>query len=188
MISHIKGKVLDTDAKSTIIDVNGIGYKIASTFEIISSLSLGNEASFWTHLAVREDALDLYGFKEKTDLELFKLLNTISGIGPKTSIGIMDSATPSSIRKAVISEDPSHLTKMSGISAKVANKIVLELKGKLGGFEDSEEDFKEELEALEALKSLGYNQNEAREALKGVSRDIQDTSLKIKEALKILGR
>ncbi len=187
MISRLSGTIVDADLRSLTLDVNGVGYKIYTTAGILER-QIGENAVFWTYLAVREDALDLYGFPSKEELEFFQLLITVSGIGPKTALGILNVANPATIRRAVATEDPSYLTKVSGIGKKNAEKIVLDLKGKFTGFEDSPDAaHHEESDALEALKSLGYPERDAREALKKVSKEITDTRERIKQALKGLG-
>jgi Holliday junction DNA helicase RuvA len=185
MIIHLKGKVIHKEDKYIVLDINGIGYKVFGTFETIESGHVGQDKSLWVHHAVREDAEDLFGFITKEELDFFEMLIGISGIGPRTALGILNVTTVSALKKAVASNDTSHLTKVSGIGKKNADKIVLELKGKFDK-EDITGGFKEEVDALEALKSLGYSHNDAREALKSVKSI--DTTDKIKEALKILGR
>jgi len=189
MISHIEGKNILVTDKYAVIDVNGVGYKIFTPTDILAKLKIGKNASFFTHLAVREDALDLYGFLEKPELDFFEMLLSVSGIGPKSALGIIGIASAETLKNAIATGNTSYLTKISGIGKKIAEKIVLELRDKLTklGHKEGKEGFKGELDALEALKSLGYSQSEAREALKEVSPEITDISAKVKEALKILG-
>lgn len=187
MISHLAGTIIDINENRAIIDVQGVGYKVSCTGQTLASLTLGTPASFWTHLAVRETALDLYGFLAKTELAFFELLITISGIGPKTALGILNVATIETIRNAVFAENSSNLVKISGISKKTAEKIVLELRGKLDGeMSQDEGQYQDDSDVLEALTSLGYNQKDVREALKQVPRDITGTSERVKHALKLL--
>jgi len=187
MISHITGKVLLKGDKFVIIDVSGVGYKVYTSPDVINELN--NEASFWTHLAVREDALDLYGFVAYAEVELFKMLIGISGVGPKSALGIIGVAPLDTLKTAIASGDTTYLTKVSGIGNKNAQKIVLELRDKLGviNTENVGGVLREETDTVEALHSLGYSAVEAREALKQVSQEITGTSARIKEALKQLG-
>lgn len=185
MISHIKGKVIDKNEKFLVVETGGLGYKVFGTLELIEKTKLNADISLWTHLAIRDVSHDLYGFIEKEELDFFELLIGISGIGPKSALNILSIATLTSLKKAVSSGDSAHLVKVSGIGKKNAEKIVLELKGK---FEESAPDTKEEVDALEALKSLGYSYKEAHDALKKVSEKASTTSDRIKEALKILGK
>jgi Holliday junction DNA helicase RuvA len=183
MIGYLKGRVIDQDLKSVILDVSGVGYKIYTNTAQIDSKK--NEfLEFWTYLAVRENALDLYGFTTKEELGFFELLITVSGIGPKSAMGILTVASVSNLRNAIVSGDTSHLIKVSGVGKKNAEKIVVELKDKLTGFEVGGS-VSADVDVIEALKALGYGEREAREALKKVT-DSKDTSDKIKKALKLL--
>lgn len=188
MITHLKGTIIDKAERALVLDVHGIGYKIWTTAQTLEKLRDGSEASFWTHLAVREDAQTLYGFPTKDELGFFELLISISGIGPKTALGILNVSSIKNIRMAVSTGDTSHLTKVSGVGKKIADKIVLELKGKFGDEEDSGISLRDEVDALEALKSLGFGHKEAREALKEVDISITNTGDRVKKALKILGK
>jgi len=188
MISHITGRVLSRQDKFIVIEANSLGYKVFITTELNSSIKEGQEISLWTYLAVRENALDLYGFKTHEELNLFELLITVSGIGPKTAMGILNVATVSSLKKAISTGETAHLTKVSGLGKKMADKLVLELKGKMLSSDEASHDIKEEVDALEALKSLGYSHKEAREALQDIGSEIKETGAKIKAALKHLGK
>lgn len=191
MISRLTGTVVHIDPKYVILDVNGVGYRVATTVDIVTKLGKDKESvTLWTYLAVRENAMDLYGFTSLSELNFFELLITISGIGPKTALGILNSASVEALQTAVQTSDTSHLIKISGIGKKVAEKIVLELKDKVDKFahtEESKTSMRGDADALEALKALGYSQNEARDALKELPKDISRTNDKIREALKILG-
>lgn len=194
MISHISGTVLFSSDKFVIIDVGGIGYKVSVTLDTLAHISglkntEGQKVSLWTHLVVREDVLDLYGFTNRDDLEIFQLLIEVSGIGPKSALGILSIASVETLKKAIATRDIAYLTKVSGIGKKTAEKIVLELEDKIKNFGilESNTNMREESDALEALKSLGYSQSEAREALKQIDNDITDVSTRIKEALRFLG-
>ena len=179
MIGYLKGTVVHHNLKSLVLDVSGVGYKIHTN---IGSIHDGKPTEFWTHLAVRENALDLYGFGKREELEFFELLITVSGIGPKSAMAIMSVATLANLRNAISTGDTSHLTKVSGVGKKSAEKIVLELKDK---FEhDAGEFISGDVDALEALKSLGYGEREAREALKKAEGDT--TEKKVRSALKKL--
>ncbi|MFA5830324.1 MAG: Holliday junction branch migration protein RuvA [Candidatus Paceibacterota bacterium] len=189
MISHLIGNIILTDDRFIVLDVNGVGYKVFTTPDNIRRTQKnGGEISFHTHLAVRENALDLYGFLERTELEFFELLITVSGIGPKTALGIMSVAPIEIILTAVSKNDAGYLTKTSGVGTKNAQKIVLELKGKTDGFAfTKEEPTPGETDAVDALQALGYSLRESREALKNVSKT-GTPSEQIREALKILGK
>lgn len=184
MISHLKGTILYHDLKSVTLDVGGVGYKIYTNAGSLGGES-GKQAEFWTYLAVRETALDLYGFKTKEELDFFELLITVSGIGPKSALGILSIASISNLQHAISSGDISHLTKVSGIGKKSAEKIVLELKDKLESIlPGSVHSISGDIDALEALQALGYGEREAREALKKAHGE--NTEQKVRAALKNL--
>lgn len=191
MIGSLKGKITLKTDKFLIVETGGVGYKVAVSPDTLSKLSAlrsgsgqNDEVSFWIHTHVREDAIDLYGFLNREELGFFEMLLGVSGIGPKSALAILGIATLETLRRAISTSDTAYLTKVSGIGRKTAEKIVIELRDKMG---DSNEgvSLQGELDVLEALKSLGYSQNEARDALKKVGGG--NTNQKIKEALKILG-
>lgn len=187
MISALSGTVRHKDLNTLIVDVSGVGYKVLVPTEVAIDVTPSSPIFLWTHLAVRETSLDLFGFLEREMLEIFELLITISGIGPKTALGILNVATPATLRQAVASGDTSHLTRVSGIGRKNAEKIVLELKDKLKVSKDDVAiDTRGEGDALEALVSLGYSERDAREALKKVSKDVVGASERVRAALKLL--
>lgn len=181
MIGHLRGTVIHTDDKFILLDVSGVGYKIHTN---TAFLNPEKQISFWTYLAVRETALDLYGFQSKEEMDFFELLITVSGIGPKSALSIMTLATLKNLRQAIKTGDIGHLVKVSGVGKKNAEKIVLELKDKIDEIETGS-DTTSDVDALEALKSLGYNERDAREALKKVV-DVSDTGDKVRKALKLL--
>lgn len=186
MIGSIKGKIILKTEKFLIVETAGVGYKISVSPDTLSKVKkTGEEISFWIHTHVREDVLDLYGFLDREELEFFEMLINVSGIGPRSALAILGIASIETLRKAIGTGDTSYLTKISGIGRKTAEKIVIELRDKMGT-DLSGSSLQVELDALEALKSLGYSQNEAREALKKVSPEV-NTNAKIREALKILG-
>lgn len=187
MIAYLQGKVFSKEEKNLIILVGGIGYKVFVQTSLIEKSKLDQEVEIWTHEHVREDARDLYGFETRDERDFFGLLISISGVGPKSAINILNVASIESLKKAVSSADTSHLTKVSGIGKKIAEKIVLELKGKFNNEEESVS-LKSEVEAVEALKSLGYSQKESRDALKAIPETLTTAEDRIKAALKILGK
>ena len=189
MIACLSGTVRHKDLHYLVIDISGVGYKVLVTTETALDVAPSSPIFLWTHLVVRETSLELFGFLDKETLDVFELLITIPGIGPKSALGILNVATPSTLRQAVASEDTTYLTRVSGIGKKNAEKIVLELKDKLKiTKEDRGLDMRSEGDALEALVSLGYNERDAREALKRVPKETEGASERVKAALKILSR
>jgi Holliday junction DNA helicase RuvA len=186
MIGSIRGKITLKSEKFILVEANGVGYKISVSPDTLSKIqNKSDEVFLFVHTHVREDSFDLYGFLTEEELGFFEMLLNVSGIGPRSALAILGIASIETLRKAIGTGDVSYLTKISGIGKKTAEKIVIELRDKMGS-EQSGTSLKDELDALEALKSLGYSQNESREALKKVSSDL-DTNKKIREALKILG-
>lgn len=189
MISCLSGTIRHKDLNALTVDVNGVGYKVLVTTETALEAVPSSPISLWTHLVVRETSLELFGFPDKETLDTFELLITISGIGPKSALSILNVATPAMLRQAVASEDTTYLTRVSGIGKKNAEKIVLELKDKLKiTKEDKGVDMRSEGDALEALVSLGYSERDAREALKKVPKETEGASERVKAALKILSQ
>ncbi len=175
--------------KYVVVDVGGLGYKVFVTADTLHSLKVGNETFLSTYLAVREDALDLYGFTSKKEKDFFELLLTISGIGPKSALNILSLVSSDTLVSAIRSGSTAHLVKVSGIGRKTAEKIVLELRDKLGGMamtEDMSIGMSSDADAIEALKALGYDGDDAREALKKIDKEISDTAKKVRAALKLL--
>lgn len=189
MIGHLQGITTAVRAGFAIISAQGVGYKVFMTREMLATLKPAEEVSMWTHLAVRENILDLYGFSSEEELRLFELLLTVSGIGPKSGLAVLDIATVETLRTAIAGGNASYLTKVSGIGKKTAEKIVLELQDKVGAIvEGSAATLHGDSEALEAMRALGYSQAEARDALRKVSSEIEGSSDRLREALRILGR
>ena len=188
MIRLLSGTVADVSTNTIILETTGgIGYLVYITTRFIT---LPNEQiRLYTHLAVRENALDLYGFISIEELQLFELLLTISGIGPKSALQIMDQADCALILEAISLEDPLHLTKLSGISKKTAEKIVLGLKDKIDTkvmvTNSAGRDGTIYQDAFDTLITLGYNPQSIRQVLDSIGTQTT-TSLMVTEALRQL--
>lgn len=185
MIYSLNGKIILVQKDFAVVDVAGVGYKV-----FVGSLALelqNNKNIFlYTYQAVRENALDLFGFKTIAELQLFELLISISGIGPKVGLAILSVTTPASLKRAVISENTDDLTKVSGIGKKNAQKIIIELANKVDKIEvevSADDGF--DLETYETLEALGFDRTEIREALKNIDHNSDEN--KIKQALRLLG-
>lgn len=198
MISFLEGNVAFKGGRFCIMVINGIGYKVFATAETLKKIpeksggvnhSTSLTVRLWTHQYVREDTVELYGFLQYPELELFETLIGISGIGPKGALGVLAIAPVDTLKKAIASGDTSYLTRVSGIGRKTAEKIVLELKEKMAGrgVMVSAPELKEEADAIEALVSLGYSPRDAREALAKVPQEITGVEKRVKEALKKVG-
>ena len=191
MIARIEGIIVHIADKFLIVDVSGVGYKLYATVESLTAHKLGDHVSFWVHTAVRENSIDLYGFKSINEMSFFELLLDVSGIGPRSALGILAIAPIDTLKRAIATGDTGYLNKVSGIGKKTAEKIIIELRDKLADYKDDESTpsaLRDESDILEALKSLGYSQNEARDALKQVPATTLGTNARIKEALQVLGK
>jgi Holliday junction DNA helicase RuvA len=189
MIAYLEGKIIHIADKFIIVNTGHVGYKVSVTPEIILSLKAEDTISLFIYTAVRENSIDLFGFKNVAELSFFELLLDVSGIGPRSALGIIALAPIETIKRAIATGDVSYLNKVSGIGKKTAEKIIIELRDKLQNYKndsDTSSTLREEGDILEALKSLGYSQNEARDALKQVSPTFDKTNSRIKEALRIL--
>lgn len=188
MFGHITGKIFDLKGTKTIVKIGGLGFIIHSTLGFISKLKTGKEYDFWIHTAVRENSIDLYGFETEEELKIFELLITVSGVGPKSALAILSVAGTDAIEEAVGSGDISSLTKISGIGKKTAEKIVVELNGKLINRTRDGLKTSDNIDVFEAMKSLGYREREIQEVIKNIPKNVTDTNEKIKYALKNLGK
>jgi len=191
MISFLQGTIEYKGDKYAILNTGGIGYKVTMVPRLLNTLS-ENKAlvKLYIHsqLNMREGTFDLYGFDKKEDLDLFHLLTTVSGIGPKGAQNILSSVEPTHLKAAVINEDPDYLRKVSGLGAKTAQRLILELKNKVDHLDSTltSADLSQEGQATEALLSLGYSPSQAKEALKEAKGDtLQD---RVRNALKLLGK
>src|SRR3989339_615139 len=185
MIAKITGKIAFFRDNYVVVDVSGVGYKIFVTDFTMGKIAGKEELELYTHTYVREDTLSLYGFLTLDELEMFELLISISGIGPKAAIGILSIAEPKTIRAAVISGDSSILTRVSGVGRKTAERVILELKNRIAELPGEDQGAaKADSEAIEALVSLGYTPTQSRESLKTVPKEIKGVSERVRAALK----
>lgn len=198
MYAYFKGKIAAKDADLVILEVNGIGYNIRISADTSSLLpSVGEEAKLYTYTSVREDSITLYGFLTRDDLDMFKLLIGVSGIGPKGGQSILSVMSPDDLRFAIVSGDARMIAKAPGIGAKTAQRIILDMRDKVS-LEDTLHGGGEEVrvespasgsvrEAVEALTALGYGMTEAARAVKEVKGAEQMAVEEIlKESLKYL--
>jgi Holliday junction DNA helicase RuvA len=191
MISFLRGKVSYKLKNSFILELNNLGYSVFVSDSFLNEVKIGQELEVFTHQYVKEDIFDLYGFKNLEELEFFELLISISGIGPKSALGVLAMAKLADIKESIVRGDSNLLTKVSGIGKKTAERVVLELKDKifkLGGNYDLTNSGNFSGDEIDALVSLGYSWAEAREALNLVDKNIIDSGQKIKEALKKLSK
>lgn len=191
MIGFLKGKIDTLNRPFVFLDVAGVGYKVLVPDSVYSKLSRNETIKLFTYTYVREDELSLFGFLEMEDLILFESLLTVSGIGPKTALNIFSFGQRGEIIDAIIKGDFTFFTSVPRLGTKNAQRIVIELKNKMGANADidlSGKDFVENAQVVEALRNFGFSQKEAQDAI----RNIKDKDLtldgKIKTALKMLGK
>jgi Holliday junction DNA helicase RuvA len=195
MIRHINGTIADITEGQVVIDVHGIGYLVYVGVSP-EHFTLEQEIKLHTYMAVQERAQDLYGFQSRDELELFTILLTIPKVGPKSAMQIMQKADVELLKTSVLSEDPSHLSKMSGIGKKTAEKIVLGLKDKFENFAGAYVNSSGEetplppytVDAVDALIALGYPQSDARKAIQQLPDTVTTANEAVREALKELGK
>ncbi len=215
MIAHLSGTVLYKDQKHAIIQTGGVGYKISATERDLDMMRVAEHVSVWVHTAVKEDAIDLYGFILRDSKDMFDHLLTISGVGPKTALNILNAAGHEAVQSAVFTGEISYITAVGGVGKKMAEKIVLELKGKIAaiehidpvtgektlvgagpggsgagtlanGYGDLAGATQSDIDTVEALKSLGYTHREAKTALEKL--DAETRAKDIGEKIKVLLR
>ena len=184
MIAFVRGTAMDMTENSVIVEAGGIGYEIYMTGTDLSQIHMGEEVKIHTYFNVREDAMQLYGFRSKDDLQMFRLLLGVNGVGPKAAVGVLAGITADELRFAILSDDVKTLSKAPGIGKKTAQKLILELKDKmkledafelklaheqekavagLGEISDGRQ------EAVEALVALGYSSTDALRAVRKVT-------------------
>ena len=194
MISYIRGELAAVQEQKAIVEAGGIGYGIYMSQQTLSMLpAVGEEVKIHTYLNVREDAMQLYGFLTGEDLQVFRLLIGVSGIGPKAGLNILSCLSPDELRFAVLAGDVKTISSAPGIGKKTAEKLILELKDKMS-IEDVLEQSKEieatdtgmQAEAVQALTALGYGSAESLRAVKKVSVDCASVEDLLREALKNL--
>lgn len=208
MISFLEGKIEHLGDKYVILSTGGIGYKVIVSPKVLNILSKSTDkVKFFVHsqLNMREGTFDMYGFQNKEDLELFHLLTSVSGIGPKGAMNVLSVVEPKHLKVAVINEDADYLKRVSGLGSKTAARLILELKNKVDHIDMGDMqgiDLGQDGQAIEALLVLGYSMSQAKEALKeSTLQQAGSTGLttsqgkkpitleeKVREALRLLGK
>ncbi len=197
MIYSVKGEVIAIEQNLAVVECGGVGYACRTTAYTLSKLKTGTEAMLYTVLKISEDAAELFGFADMSELNCFKMLTSVSGVGPKAGLSILSQMTPQEFALCVASEDAKALTRAQGIGKKIADRIVLELKDKMAkqtqemvqsGIKSGPSAMSNDMaEALSALQVLGYSNSEAASALSGMPQDAPAGEL-IKAALKKLSK
>jgi Holliday junction DNA helicase RuvA len=191
MIGRLTGTLSDKNPPQVLVDCHGVGYEVDVPMSTFYNLpGLGEKVSLLTHFIVREDAQILYGFGTPAERETFRQLIKISGVGPRTALGVLSGMSVADIAQAVTAQDASRLVKVPGIGKKIAERLLLELKGKIGadlGLPGAAPKTDNEADILQALLALGYSDKEAAAALKALPKDV-GVSEGIKLALKALAK
>lgn len=185
MLYNIKGKLTVADVNFIVVECGGIGFKCFTTVNTAKTVGeIGKEVNVYTYLAVREDAMDLYGFSTIAELDAFKLLITVSGIGPKAAVAILSEFTPDKLALCIASGDSKSITRAQGVGKKTAERVVLELKDKMGSISIAADNSgvvanvlsvsenENAAEAVEALVALGYSQSDAAMAVSSLDKSM----------------
>ncbi|MCL4339366.1 Holliday junction branch migration protein RuvA [Patescibacteria group bacterium] len=192
MISYLTGTIqFKGHNYLMLLTAGGVGYKVSVPAEIITNVMVNEKYNLFTYTHVKEDALELYGFDKQEDLLLFEMFLGVSGIGPKTALSIFSNGKSGKIKEAIVRGDVGFFTSIPRLGTKNAQKIIIELRPKLSNINsliDLSGESGETKEIIEALKSFGFNATEAREALRSINNVEGDTGVKIKAALKFLGK
>lgn len=196
MIGYVRGAVSHMVTDHCFIDVQGIGYRVFITAATRQKLTVGKAATLFTHTHVREDAILLYGFYTQDEYDLFLTLLSINGIGPKVAMGILSAIDPQQFRIAISTQNIGILTKLPGVGKKTAERMILELKDKIGVLV-AEDTIEADVtiatgnlvdEAIQALLALGYSQNEIIPIVKKIGKETQSVEVLIKLALREFSR
>lgn len=177
MIRQIRGKVLNVGLVSAVIEVAGFGIEVRMSAP--QTLQVSKEAVLATHLALKQDGLELYGFSDTADRDFFELILTVSGVGPKTALSVLRRSTREALEGAIGTRDLAYLTKVVGLGKKSAEKMLVELADKIGPRSHSREDG----EVFDTLVALGYTEREARKALQNIPDSAAGKEARLKAAL-----
>ena len=185
MIAYLKGTILEKGLAYLIVENGGIGYKIFVTPENLEK-KIGDEVALFTYMKVSEDGQALFGLPGFAALQFFEMLITVSGVGPKVALAILSSAQVDAIKQAIANQDAAVFTRISGIGTKTAEKIIVELKSKIGSL-NTQPGLGSASDVFDALLALGYGQKEAREAVNKLDHSAPK-QMQLKQALKMLGK
>lgn len=191
MIGFLKGTIELLDRPFVLLDVNGVGYRVLVSDSVLAKFAKGDKIKLFTYTYVREDALELFGFLELEDFKLFESLISVSGVGPKTALNVFSVGTRSEIIGAIVKADASFFTSVPRLGTKNAQRIIVDLKNKMGESESldlSGKDLLENAEVVQALKNFGFSTGEAQKAVREIKTSGLTLDEKIKVALKNLGR
>ncbi len=187
MIARIAGRVVATGEQRLVVEIGGIGVEVHVPTPLAASLSEGEDVRLFTHLHVRENEITLYGFGDPEERQVFRLLLTVSGVGPRVALALISSMSVPAIYRAIVDEEPGLLSRVPGIGRKTAEKIVLELRDKVPEVvavaEGVAAPHAADADVIEALVALGYSVVEAQRAVQGLPPDVTDVSERLRLAL-----
>jgi Holliday junction DNA helicase RuvA len=188
VIYSLNGKVNKVFTGFAVFNVHGVGFKVFMADNDLKALSFDTELEIFTHLHVKEDALDLYGFLHPKELSFFELLISVSGVGPKSALSILDVAEINKLTAAIVENRPDLLTQASGIGRKTAEKVIIELRGKVATLQSEEivRSMESDGDLVETLSSLGYKKEAARAVLSKIPATTTGLEARLKEALRLL--
>lgn len=188
MIGFLDGKVEFIRDGSAVINVGGVGYKVGVGSSLLGKLKAGEGVQLYIYTQVREDILALYGFETLEELDFFELLISVSGIGPKAAMGILSAASVEKIRASIVNQDPTLLSSVSGVGKKTAEKVVIELKNKVGATGSLFDVGGKAEDVYEALLQLGFKPNEARDAIASLPAECVGPERQLKHCLSSLNK
>lgn len=193
MYEYLNGIISDLGEDYAVIDINGVGFRVVTSKNTIINIKLGSKSKLYTQIIVRDENIIIYGFISRYELEIFKLLLSVSGVGPKAALSLLSSLKPDELALAIATKNSKQLTIAQGIGKKIAERIILELRDKISiensvYYETHLGDSDNAIQAIEALTSLGYSYNEASNAVAKIENKKESVDILIKEALKQLSR
>lgn len=186
MIYSIQGIISHKDKNFLIVEANRLGYQVFVINSLLEKIKIGQTIKLFTYLATKEETVELYGFETESELKYFKLLNSVSGIGPKLGINVLSLVRIPDLERAILEENVPILTRVSGIGMKIAKKIILELKEKVEKTALQTPGPEDDALVIDVLTGMGYPLIQAREAIRKIPPDVLETKKRIKQALNIL--
>lgn len=188
MIYFLKGKIQQKGENYLVLETNNLGYQVFVTDFLLSKAKINQEIQVFVYLYLREETIELYGFETEEELNFFKKLNAVPGIGPKSALGVLSLIKMPDLKKAILNENKEVLTKVSGIGKKTAERIIVEMKSKIEKDLTGLSVLSEDSEVIDALVKLGYPLKDAREAIRKIPENIKGAKARLKESLRLLSQ
>lgn len=188
MFYFLKGKITQKGENYLVLETDNIGYQIFVSDFLLTKAKIGQEIKLWTFLYLREETTELYGFETEDELDFFKRLNAVPNIGPKSALGVLSAVKIPDLKRAILNENYETLTKVSGIGKRTAERIIIEMRGKIEKMFGAAAEGTEDAEVIDALVKLGYPLKDAREAIRKIPENIKGAKERLRESLRILSR